>query len=77
MAERGDLSLIEEIDALASREPFLPFTIWTASGQQYSIGGEDVVAVGRGVVMIFRRREGYHVLRQGFVTEVSVAGDVS
>lgn len=76
MAERPDMSLIEEIDKLASRQQFVPFTIVTASGQQYAINEGDYVAVGRGIITIARRREGYQLLRQGHVTEISVPGDL-
>ena len=74
MAERPDMSLIDEIDKLARRDEFVPFTIVTASGQQYAIDKGDVVAVGLGVIFVVRHRQGYHVLRQGHVTEVSVPG---
>ena len=77
MAERPDISLIEEIDKLAKREPFVPFTIVTSSGQQYAIEAGDVVAVGLGVINVVRHRQGHHVLRQGHITEVSVFGELS
>ena len=76
MAERGDLSIINEIDALASREPFVPFVIGTAGGGSYKISEGDTVSVGRGVVMIFRSKAGHHILRQGFITELSVSGEL-
>jgi hypothetical protein len=72
MAERPDMSLIEEINKLASGERFVAFTIITASGQQYEINAGDYVAVGRGVITIARRTGGYQMLRQGHVTEVNV-----
>jgi hypothetical protein len=77
VAERPDLSLIDEIDKLARRDPFVPFTIVTSSGQQYAIDASDVVAVGLGVIFVVRHRQGYHVLRQGHITEVSVFGEPS
>ena len=77
MAERPDMSLIEEIDKLASRDRFVPYVITMSSGQQYAINEGDYVAVGRGVITIGRRGGGFQMLRQGFVTEVSVAEDLS
>ena len=72
MADREEISLLEEIQRLAEAEPFVPFAIVMASGGRYEIGEADDLAFGRNVISLFVRRGPTCLLRPNQISEVIV-----
>jgi hypothetical protein len=74
MAQSEEISIVEEIEQLASRRHFEPFAIITASGSRYEIGARDAVMVGRSVLVIYPYAGGQQLLRERQISEVCIAG---
>ena len=70
MADREEISLIEEIQRLAQGDPFVPFAIVMASGSRYDISSRDGVMVGRSVVILMPHRRGDQMLRNTQISEI-------
>jgi hypothetical protein len=75
VAESEEVSTLGEVEHLAQRDPFVPFTIIMGSGERYDIQEHDTVTVGKSVVMVTRHREGHFLLRQNHISEVFIPGD--
>ena len=53
MAERPEeISIINELERLLDRRPFMPFTIVIDSGNRYEVTGRHDVAIGRSVLVL-------------------------
>jgi hypothetical protein len=76
LAEREEISIVEEIQRLASSDPFVPFSIVMGSGQRYDISEGDYIAFGRSVLMLMLHRRGASFLRQSQISEVNVSGEL-
>ena len=74
MADREEISLLEEIQRLAEGEPFVPFAIVMASGGRYEIGEGDIMGFGRNVIYVFARTSATYLLRPNQISEVVVTG---
>jgi hypothetical protein len=72
MADREEISLLEEIQRLAVQDPFMPFAIVMASGGSYEVGEADDLAFGRNVISLFVRRGPMYLLRPNQISEVIV-----
>ena len=70
MADREEISLLEEIQRLAEGDPFVPFAIVMASGHRYDISSRDGVMVGRSVIIVMPHGRGHQMLRNAQISEV-------
>jgi hypothetical protein len=70
--EPEQISLLAEIEALATGARFVPYDIVMVSGSRYAITERDKVLVGRTVVFVFPAKGGQHLLRQNQISEVNI-----
>jgi hypothetical protein len=75
MAEPEEISILDEIERLADKEPFSPFAIVMGSGEKYEISAGDTLTFGRAAILIVRHQRGHHLLRHTLISEISVPGD--
>jgi len=72
LSESEDISIIDEVDRLASQQPFVPFVIVMSSGREYDVTGDVNVATGRSTLSLFASKGGYFVLQRSQISEVIV-----
>ena len=70
MADREEISLLEEIRRLAEDEPFVPFAVVMASGHRYDVSSRDGVMVGRSVIILMPHGRGNQMLRNAQISEI-------
>jgi len=70
MTEPEDFSIINEIDRLTSRQPFVPFAIVMASGREYDVTSDVSVATGTSTISLFRLKGASFVLHRAQISEI-------
>lgn len=70
MADSEDISIVGELDRLASRQPFIPFSIVMASGREYDITPDVSVSTGNYAVWLLVRNGANFVLQGSQISEI-------
>ena len=65
--------MIQALKELLERSPFQPFQIVTSSGDKYAISNPHLVAVGKGVIFIFKPDDHFAFVRNNQITSFESA----
>lgn len=63
MPDPEQLDFDEELRRLATANPFVPFTVVTASGDRYDVPNSLWIAIGSDAVLVMRPRMGSATIR--------------
>jgi hypothetical protein len=65
--------MLEQIEELLDREPFLPFRIKLAGGEEYAIEDPHLVALGKSQLIVCApKSDRYAILRLNQITSLDV-----